>query len=65
MSDKLAGKYYLDRAQYLVQRQGWLGKEAWVVVVESGVVKSGLRNQRNTVPIIAAQSSSLARVVPT
>ena len=34
MNDKLAGQYYLDRAQYLVQRQGWLGKEAWVVVVD-------------------------------
>uniref|UniRef100_A0A8R7V154 Uncharacterized protein n=1 Tax=Triticum urartu TaxID=4572 RepID=A0A8R7V154_TRIUA len=34
MNDKLAGQYYLDRDQYLVQSQGWLGKEAWVVVVD-------------------------------
>lgn len=34
MNDKLDGQYYLDRAQYLVQRQGSLGKEAWVVVVD-------------------------------
>ena len=33
MNDKLAGQYYLDRDKYLVQRQGWLQEEAWVILV--------------------------------
>lgn len=33
MNDKLAGQYYLDRDEYLVQRQGWLQEEAWVILV--------------------------------
>jgi hypothetical protein len=34
INDKLAGHYYLERDQYLAQRQAWLGKEAWVAAVD-------------------------------
>ncbi|KAM0860518.1 hypothetical protein ACQ4PT_046499 [Festuca glaucescens] len=30
----LAGQYYLDRDEYLAQRQDWLGKEAWIAAVD-------------------------------